>query len=523
MLKQEYTQEEKEKIAKAAAEKTAAYEAEKAAAKAHSEAIREEKRNLTPDSKDLYKYSVDKRSAAIRGLESDIESWNKVYDEYKYLRGHTKRTDAQQIRYQQLQDEYDKNIKTYEMQKEALEKLKEGEEFEDLDDLKYLAEAAAILQAKRDYEQAARDAEKVNVDRVDLLLSRAQDRSVNQGTTESAETMAQDNVNLGGDSHIIGPNGIITSDKSYYEGWEKLIGGFKAKPLDKGVFDPGKLIEYGNNYFTLFTYYNGLEPDTQLVADGVMTELPPISMSTEWDNSPAASIGEVLDKALNNEFLEFMSMRTTQANSPIMRRKDQLTARCYKDTGDIGFEIKFRVYPGQTVGSQRFTTAKEWLLLLSMTTPINAACTFSIDNTLGEITNAADGVVVAFQALKDYLNSGNKKDANNLAGQKSTDLSQPFTTIEGAMTRGNPLTSFGDDDARISNPNVFGACLFGLRIYPWIFRKPITIYIDNWSVTPSKEWNEDQHINDHYYYDFTLSCKMDQKPSAATWVDSLLV
>ena len=77
------------------------------------------------------------------------------------------------------------------------------------------------------------------------------------------------------------------------------------------------------------------------------------------------------------------------------------------------------------------------------------------------------------------------------------------------------MKSFENADARITNPNVFGACLFGIRLYPWIFKKPLTCYISSWSVTPSKEWNET--VKDHYYYDFTLNCSMDQKPCANTW------
>jgi hypothetical protein len=327
------------------------------------------------------------------------------------------------------------------------------------------------------------------------------------------DDVGQEMVNQGGSYTRVGPDGIVTSDKNYYEAWKKLIqGNFGAKATFNDGLDRGKYAEYGNNYFMLYTYYPGFEGF--LTADGVMQEMPAISMSTEWENSPAASVGEELDKALNNEFLEFCAMKTTNANTPIMRRKDALTSRCYKDTGDISFQLKFRVYPGQKVGTQALTTAQEWLLLLSMTTPINAACSFSIDNAIGTVVKAADGIAAAFKAVKDGISGTNSKDKEKQQQQQAALVRAEATLgAEGATA----LKSFENADARITNPNVFGACLFGIRLYPWIFKKPLTCYISSWSVTPSKEWNEDQFVNDHYYYDFTLNCSMDQKPCANTW------
>lgn len=325
------------------------------------------------------------------------------------------------------------------------------------------------------------------------------------------DDVGQEMVNQGGSYTRVGPDGIVTSDKNYYDAWKKLVqGNFDAKATFNDGLDRGKYAEYGNNYFMLYTYYPGFKGF--LTADGVMQEMPAISMSTEWENSPAASVGEELDKALNNEFLEFCAMKTTDANTPIMRRKDAFTSRCYKDTGDISFQLKFRVYPGQKVGTQALTTAQEWLLMLSMTTPINAACSFNVTNAIGTVVKAADGIAAAFKAVKDSISGTNTKDETKQNQQNKALVYAEATLGEEGATA---LKSFENADARITNPNVFGACLFGIRLYPWIFKKPLTCYISSWSVTPSKEWNET--VNDHYYYDFTLNCSMDQKPCANTW------
>ena len=313
----------------------------------------------------------------------------------------------------------------------------------------------------------------------------------------------------------MGPSGVITTNESLLSKLKQGSFGAAAK-IPEG-YEAGFLEEYGNNYFKLFTFYPGFK--NFMVADGVMTELPPISMSTEWGNSPAASIGEELDKALNNEFLEFCAMKTTDAKTPIMRRKDALTARSYVDSGDVSFQIKFRCYPGQQVGTKKLTTAKEWMLLLSMTTPINAACSFNVNNAIGTVVKAADGIAEAFKALKDAVFNGGNKEANTKENANANAAEQRAEYIlEGQEMA---LASFSNVDARLSNPNVFGACLFGVRIYPFIFKAPLTCYISSWSVTPSREWNET--VKDHYYYDFVLNCAMDQKPSAMTWWTKILL
>lgn len=331
--------------------------------------------------------------------------------------------------------------------------------------------------------------------------------------------LAQGMVDKGHSYTQMGPNGIITSDKKLYDAWKQLIannGLLDGKDFNgDNATTMSKFAEYGNNYFYLYTFYPGI--DEALVADGVMTELPPVQMSTEWDNSPAASVGEELDKALNNEFFEFLQMKCATAQTTVMRRKDQLTARSYKDTGDVGFSIKFRCYPGQQVGSKAMTNAKEWLLILSMTTPINSACTFSMTNAMGQLVQAADGAANAFKEMKEAMRgdqaAGKEKadDPEQTEAYANVEGFNKYITGAGAVT----LDKFDKTNARISNPKVFGANIFGLRIYPFIYNKIIPVYISSWNVTPSKEWNE--KANDHFYYDFTLNCSMDQKPSAQVW------
>ena len=75
------------------------------------------------------------------------------------------------------------------------------------------------------------------------------------------------------------------------------------------------------------------------------------------------------------------------------------------------------------------------------------------------------------------------------------------------------------NDARVANSiSSYGAQLYKLTIYPFIFKEPLVVYISSWTAKPSKEMNGDNY----YYYDFTLSCTMDQVPCAVTWRQNIL-
>lgn len=503
----EYTAQEKQRIRENANNKTAAfYEAVE-----RREIMNLERKTLTPSSENFYQQSGGETAAAIKGLKAELARAQIDEERYQTLRRNGKRTAKQEAEYEELKKKHETNEETISLQKSALEKLLNGGELNNSEQNQ--ASSAAVLQARADWKSAANNEVKQKIDAVDLMHSRAEDRHVNEGTYETIQTEAQDAADLGLNAHIFGPDGIITTDKHYFDAMKEGVqGSFHGETYDE--IEIRKFKEYGNNYFSLFTYIPGQEEKIPFVADGVMTELPPVSFSTEWANSPAASVGEKLDETLNNDFIEFLGMRAADASTPVMRRKDALTTRVYKDAGEMKFQVKFRIYPGQKIGNRQMTNVKEWLLFLSLTTPINAACSFSVSNTFGNIIKTADGIANAFEELKDYISGDNNTD------DVDPNVATVLKAQLGSSTTVDSLYSFQNAAARIANANVFGACVFGLRIYPWIFKQALTVYISDWSVEPSKEWNET--VNDHYFYDFTLNCELDQKPSANTWAKEIL-
>lgn len=69
---------------------------------------------------------------------------------------------------------------------------------------------------------------------------------------------------------------------------------------------------------------------------------------------------------------------------------------------------------------------------------------------------------------------------------------------------------------KFNRENSFGAKLWYLNIYGGtIFKKetPLIVYISNWSVKRSEESND----SGHYYYEFSITCNLDQTYSRAQW------
>lgn len=396
---------------------------------------------------------------------------------------------------------------------------------------------------------------------------------------------------------------------------------------------------YGNNYFILATQIE----NTPIEMDGVMQELPALSFSSEWETSPVATIGETFSELANSEFLEFLAQKGDAGRGTHVVNADQMTSRTYKSGSKLSFDIKFRCYPGQKVGSHNTRTAKEWIRFLSLTTPVNSNCGVNIENLVDKVAGAADGLVNLFDALVgsnkdkdetknepnvvvsvmdpivdaasgalDYISKPFSKVAT-LAGDFSALISdtithgnlyetrqkerekaeerrqqqqkeqqakqQNATTNMASVSRekykalldginsDNPaikqaadssgrkfindaVTKIEDEtkqksaraaiqsletgiDAvngapsiagraasnKIKNPELYGANIFMLRIYPFIFRQAFSVYVSTWSVTPSREWNT--LANDHYYYDFSLQVSMDQTPSSVTYKNAL--
>ena len=301
--------------------------------------------------------------------------------------------------------------------------------------------------------------------------------------------------------------------------------------------------KFGNNYFKLET------PDGDVLT-GVLTELPPFNFSTKWEDSPAASIGDELYKLVNKPEIEYLA--TTVQGAEVMRRTGNLTSKVYENAEPVSFELKFRCYPDQPFGDDdELSTAFEWIDTLKATTTINTSTNIEFGKILGNLKEAGKGagkqifgIVDDVKGLFDNSKIGDiqklrkqaqdeqkkkgifyKKDYGSYGSKTEREIDAKLRELHKEMEDKekklkNKLDTIEnkkefDPSRTVNSVKNYGASLFRLRLYPFMFNNPFIVYIPSWSVKPSKEYNVNEETN--YYFEFSITCTMDQIPSAKTW------
>lgn len=288
------------------------------------------------------------------------------------------------------------------------------------------------------------------------------------------------------------------------------------------------LEEYGNNYFELITYDQGLNNSKlggQLKLAGVLKDMPSFSMSCTWDKGPAASISDTVKSFMCAPLVEMMT--TMGGRDRAWMSLDEGTDRVYKTTSRPSFTLNFKLYSNEVIGSEKLTEWKTWLKALSLYTMPSVDAKVSIN---AMANNTLNGLYGCGDLIKNTLDSFQKGFSNAFDSQKNEAVSDK--SIIDKITKGigggletavngvaGQLTE-RDGLHRVTNSsntkNYYGAKLWYLKLLPGIFKKPLIVYISNWGVTYSKEINPDTH--EPIWVDFTVNCEMDQIASAPVWM-----
>lgn len=272
--------------------------------------------------------------------------------------------------------------------------------------------------------------------------------------------------------------------------------------------------KFGNNYFTLKA--PGKDP-----VCGVLTEIPSFSFSTTWNDSPQAAMGAKLLEVVNKPEIEFLA---TQANgAKPMRRVGNLTAKVYENAEPVSFELKFRCYPGQPFGGDsKLSSVADWIDTLKDSI-ISEETQIKIDNVLETFKNAVHGGSTAVMGIIDDV-----KELFKEYNENETGVDAEGNRRIGNIRKINARRRMESLGKKILQRNVwrveksienYGAAIYELRLFPFVFYMPFNVYISSWSVKPSKEFNMKEDTN--YYFDFTISCEMDQIPDANNWNNNI--
>lgn len=288
------------------------------------------------------------------------------------------------------------------------------------------------------------------------------------------------------------------------------------------------LEEYGNNYFELITYDQGLNNEKlggQLKLAGVLKDMPSFSMSCSWDKGPAASLSDTVKGFMCSPLMEMMT--TMGGRDRAWMSLDEGTDRVYKTTSRPSFALNFKLYSNEVIGSEKLTEWKTWLKALSLYTMPSVDAKVSINamanNTLNGLYGCGDLIKNTFESFQQGFSNAFDKEKNEAVSDKSL-IEKIITGIgDGLETAVNGVAgqlTERDGLNRVTNSsntkNYYGAKLWYLKLLPGIFKNPLIVYISNWGVTYSKEINPDTH--EPIWVEFTVTCEMDQIASAPVWM-----
>lgn len=311
--------------------------------------------------------------------------------------------------------------------------------------------------------------------------------------------------------------------------FNKLPAYKNVQTKDVNLNTDNKLLEeYGNNYFELITYDQGLNNSKlggQLKLAGVLKDMPSFSMSCTWDKGPAASISDTVKSFMCAPLVEMMT--TMGGRDRAWMSLDEGTDRVYKTTSRPSFTLNFKLYPNEVIGSEKLTEWKTWLKALSLYTMHSVDAKVSIN---AMANNTLNGLYGCGDLIKNTLDSFQKGFSNAFDSQKNEAVSDKSIIdkivdgigggLETAVNGVAGQLTERDGLNRVTNSsntkNYYGAKLWYLKLLPGIFKKPLIVYISNWGVTYSKEINPDTH--EPIWVDFTVTCEMDQIASAPVWM-----
>ena len=311
--------------------------------------------------------------------------------------------------------------------------------------------------------------------------------------------------------------------------FNKLPAYKNVQTKDVNLNTDNKLLEeYGNNYFELITYDQGLNNSKlggQLKLAGVLKDMPSFSMSCTWDKGPAASISDTVKSFMCVPLVEMMT--TMGGRDRAWMSLDEGTDRVYKTTSRPSFTLNFKLYSNEVIGSEKLTEWKTWLKALSLYTMPSVDAKVSINamanNTLNGLYGCGDLIKNTFDSFQKGFSNAFDSQKNEAATDKSLidkivdgvggGLETAINGVAGQLTERDGLNRVTNSS---NTKNYYGAKLWYLKLLPGIFKKPLIVYISNWGVTYSKEINPDTH--EPIWVDFTVTCEMDQIASAPVWM-----
>jgi hypothetical protein len=313
--------------------------------------------------------------------------------------------------------------------------------------------------------------------------------------------------------------------------------------------------QYGNNVFELEVEH------TQLF--GVLTEIPALSLGGTWLPNTVAHIIESLKNLQTNTKVQIINSIFGVKQIPWIAGGDA-TSRTYAGCTDTTFNLQFRIYSMEAIGPSNLMTGyKRMLAALCLYAPplhtfdakdILALSVTNIGRTATalakEIKNTADyasykvgltdvrhspeeqskivnGIKTGISDLADVGSAMVSAFCADSSAERTTQIknfSKAITNAANDLQNAMVADKLSVPDVdRVNDPlnyynGYYGGALWHLSILPGIFSHKLPVYVQSWTVKPSKEIDS---TGKAAYMDFTVTCVLDQIKTGNWWANEI--
>ena len=236
---------------------------------------------------------------------------------------------------------------------------------------------------------------------------------------------------------------------------------------------------------------------------GIIEEMPEMSYSTTWGDSPAAVVNEKIKKFTQNKWIKMFAWQNGDYKPPLLT--DGWTQQFPKAAEPLSISMKFRAYPID--GYYNTTLFNDIIkLFIFVTTPqeFNLVDTMAYMKTSGKQAEMQGGKLAnIMNNLKKNISNGDIDFADLAHVIKTGDATSSNTETVQLLNELKNLTAFVEELGNMSGEAVGGCPLIKLKISDFIYpSSKIKWILKSWSFKPALQVTFD---NNPIYVDFNVT------------------
>ena len=295
---------------------------------------------------------------------------------------------------------------------------------------------------------------------------------------------------------------------------------YKKKHVFNLSINENSITEDERKAFISFNFKDQKILETKTI-EGIVEELPQISYSTTWGDSPVATIADKIKKFSEHKVIKMFAQQNPNYRPPLIT--DGWSQQFPKEAAPLSINIKFRAYPflNRLYDATNYNDIIRFLIFA--TTPKD----YNIHDSVAYLGIAQDQAEMKGKELSDLVDDFyvalNENKNSSLIGELSKDLKNYVddkrieTSNESYMFKPSHVSSltaavgailnYFDNLANMNDNDVGGIPGLRFNIRGYIKESDFNWIIKSWSFKPALNVTD---LNNPIYVDFNLSLSTQQ-------------